>query len=37
MNSDLKQIEYESVDWIHLVQVRVQWRAVVWAVMDFRF
>jgi hypothetical protein len=32
---DLKQIGYESADWIHPVQDRVQWRAPVNTIMDF--
>jgi hypothetical protein len=33
---DLKEIGRECVDWIHLVQDRVQWRDLVKAVMYFR-
>jgi hypothetical protein len=31
---DVKEIEWESVDWIHLAQDRDQWRAVVNTVMN---
>jgi cell wall assembly regulator SMI1 len=33
---DLKKIGLESVDWIHLVQDRVRWRALVNMVMSLR-
>jgi hypothetical protein len=33
---DLTEIEWENVDWIHLVQDRDQWRALVNTVMSFR-
>jgi hypothetical protein len=31
---DLREIEWEGVDWIHLVQVRDRWRAYVNTVMN---
>jgi hypothetical protein len=33
---DLKETECEGVEWIHLAQDRVQWRAVVDTVMNLR-
>jgi hypothetical protein len=33
---DLKAVEYEVVNWTHLVQDRVQWLAVVYTVMELR-
>jgi len=33
---DLGQIWWEGVDWIHLAQDRVQWRASVKTVMNLR-
>jgi hypothetical protein len=33
---DLREIEWEAVDWIHLDQDRDQWRAVVNTVMNLR-
>jgi hypothetical protein len=33
---DLKQIECEDVNWIHLAQDRVQWRALVNTAMNLR-
>jgi hypothetical protein len=32
---DLRQIPWEVVDWIHLVQDRDQWRALVNTIMKF--
>jgi hypothetical protein len=32
---DVKQRGFESVDWIYLVQGKIQWRAVVNTVMNF--
>jgi hypothetical protein len=33
---DLREIEWQGVDWIHLAQDRDQWRAVVITVMNLR-
>jgi hypothetical protein len=33
---DLKEMECEGVDWFHLIQDRVQWRALVNTVMNIR-
>jgi hypothetical protein len=33
---DLRETGWESVEWIHLAQVRERWRAVVNAVMNIR-
>jgi hypothetical protein len=33
----LKEIEWEGVEWMHLVQDRNQWWAVVYTVQTFRF
>jgi hypothetical protein len=33
---DLREIGWEDVDWMHLVQDRDQWRAVVNKVLNFR-
>jgi hypothetical protein len=33
---DLKEIGYEGVNWIHLAQDRVQWRALVKTVLNLR-
>jgi hypothetical protein len=33
---DLKEIEWDGVDWIHLAQDRDQWRAYVYAMMNLR-
>jgi len=33
---DLMETRWEGVDWIHLAQDRVQWRALVNTVMDLR-
>jgi hypothetical protein len=33
---DLREIGWESVDWMHLAQDRDQWRAVVSTVMNLR-
>jgi hypothetical protein len=33
---DLGEIRWEDVDWMHLVQDRDQWRAVVNTVMNLR-
>jgi hypothetical protein len=33
---DLREIQWGGVDWIHLAQVRKQWRALVNTVMNFR-
>jgi hypothetical protein len=33
---DLREIGQEDVDWMHLAQVRGQWRALVNTVMNFR-
>jgi hypothetical protein len=33
---DLRETGWECVDWIHLAQDRVQWRAVVSTVMNLR-
>jgi hypothetical protein len=33
---DLREIGWEGVDWMHLTQVRDQWRAVVNTVMNIR-
>jgi hypothetical protein len=33
---DLKEIDWEGVDWMHPAQDRYQWRAVVNAVMNLR-
>jgi predicted nucleotidyltransferase len=32
---DLREIEWEDVDWMHLTQDRDQWRAVMNTVMNF--
>jgi hypothetical protein len=37
IKGDLKEIVYQGVDWIHLAQIRDQWRAVVNRVMNLRF
>jgi hypothetical protein len=34
---DLREIEWEDVDWMHVAQDRDQWRALVNAVMNLRF
>jgi hypothetical protein len=36
IRTDLKEIGWESVEWIHLAQDRDQWRAVVNTVMKLR-
>jgi hypothetical protein len=33
---DLREVGWEGVDWIHLVQDRDQWRALVKTVMNLR-
>jgi hypothetical protein len=33
---DLREIEWEDVDWIHLAQDRNQWRALLITVMNLR-
>jgi hypothetical protein len=33
---DLKEMEYEDVDWIHMVEDRDQWRAVLNIVMNLQ-
>jgi hypothetical protein len=33
---DLREIELEDVDWMHLVQDRDQWRTVVNTIMNLR-
>jgi hypothetical protein len=33
---DLREIEWEGVDWVHPAQDRDQWRAVVYTVMNIR-
>jgi hypothetical protein len=33
---DLREIEWDGVDWIELVQDRAQWRALVNTVMNLR-
>jgi len=33
---DLREIQWEGVDWINLAQGRVKWRAVVNMVMNLR-
>jgi hypothetical protein len=33
---DLREIGWEGVEWIHLAQDMVRWRAVVYAVMNLR-
>jgi hypothetical protein len=33
---DLKEIEWDGIDWINLAQGRDQWRALVRAVMNLR-
>jgi hypothetical protein len=33
---DLREIERDGMDWIHLAQVRDNWRALVNTVMNFR-
>jgi hypothetical protein len=33
---DVKEIEWDGVNWIHLVQVRNPWRAVVNRVMNLQ-
>jgi hypothetical protein len=33
---DIREVEWEGVDWMHLVQDRDQWRAVVNMVMNLR-
>jgi hypothetical protein len=34
--TDLREIGWEDVDWMHLVQVRGQWRALVNMLMNLR-
>jgi hypothetical protein len=34
---DLRDLEWGSMDWIHLAQDRDQWRALVKTVMNLRF
>jgi short-subunit dehydrogenase involved in D-alanine esterification of teichoic acids len=34
---DLREVVIDGANWIRLAQVRVQWRAFVSLVMDFRF
>ena len=36
INMDDQQVEWESMDWIELVQDRERWRALVNAVMNLR-
>jgi hypothetical protein len=36
INMDLREIEWDGVDWIYLAQDRDQWRAVVNMVMNLR-
>jgi hypothetical protein len=36
LEMDLREIGWEGVDWIHLVQERDQWRASVSTVMNLR-
>jgi len=36
IRTDLREIEWEVLDWIHLVQYRNQWRPVVNTVINFR-
>jgi hypothetical protein len=36
VRTDLKEIEWEGMDWMHLAQGRDQWQAVVNTVMNFR-
>jgi hypothetical protein len=33
---DLREIEWEGVDWMHLAQDTDRWQAVVYTVMNFR-
>jgi hypothetical protein len=33
---DLREIRWENVDWIHVALVRVQWRALMNAVMNLK-
>jgi hypothetical protein len=36
LKMDLREIGWRNVEWVHLVQDRVRWRAVVNAVMNIR-
>jgi hypothetical protein len=36
IRTDLREIGYEGVDWMHLAQDRGQWRAIVNTVMNLR-
>jgi hypothetical protein len=36
IRTDLREIEWEGVDWMHLAQVRDRWRALVNMVMNLR-
>jgi hypothetical protein len=33
---DLRELEWDGVDWVDLAQVRDQWRALVNTIMKFR-
>jgi hypothetical protein len=34
---DLREVEWDGMDWIHLAQVRDQWMALVNTIMNLRF
>jgi hypothetical protein len=34
INMDLKEIKFEDVDWVHVVQDRVQWQTLTNTVMN---
>jgi hypothetical protein len=36
MRSDLKEVVWENLDWIHLAQDREQWRVILNTVMNLR-